>query len=435
MDIIIIIVLILFNGIFAMSEIAVISARKSSLMKDSKEGSKGAKIALTLADNPDKFLSTIQIGITLIGILTGIYSGDTVAKELSNLLIKLNIPETYSAMAAQILVVALVTYLTLIFGELVPKRIGMVMPEKIAKAVAGPMTLLSKIGGPFVWVLSKSALLVSRILGIKDDKSPVTEEEIKSMIEEGRQDGEVKDIEQDIIERAFFLGDRKIESIMTHRNDIVFLDVNMSNDEIKKIVSKNSFSAYPVVDNNLDNIVGVVRVTDIFDKLNSSKSKIEKYVKKAHYYHNNMEVYLVLEEMKKNNTKIGLVSDEFGNIDGMITQSDIFDALVGSTADGKDSKDIRKRKNGGWFVDGKCPIYDFLEYFEIEDENVSNNCNTISGLILELLQHVPTEGEALEWKNLNLEIVDMDGARIDKVIVNKIEKTDDNLNDNKEIDK
>ena len=435
MDIIIIIVLILFNGIFAMSEIAVISARKSSLMKDSKEGSKGAKIALTLADNPDKFLSTIQIGITLIGILTGIYSGDTVAKELSNLLIKLNIPETYSAMAAQILVVALVTYLTLIFGELVPKRIGMVMPEKIAKTVAGPMTLLSKIGCPFVWVLSKSALLVSRILGIKDDKSPVTEEEIKSMIEEGRQDGEVKDIEQDIIERAFFLGDRKIESIMTHRNDIVFLDVNMSNDEIKKIVSKNSFSVYPVVDNNLDNIVGVVRVTDIFDKLNSSKSKIEKYVKKAHYYHNNMEVYLVLEEMKKNNTKIGLVSDEFGNIDGMITQSDIFDALVGSTADGKDSKDIRKRKNGGWFVDGKCPIYDFLEYFEIEDENVSNNCNTISGLILELLQHVPTEGEALEWKNLNLEIVDMDGARIDKVIVNKIEKTDDNLNDNKEIDK
>ena len=148
-----------------------------------------------------------------------------------------------------------------------------------------------------------------------------------------------------------------------------------------------------------------------------------------------MEVYLVLEEMKKNKTKIGLISDEFGNIDGMITQSDIFDALVGSTADGKDSKDIRKRKNGGWFVDGKCPIYDFLEYFEIEDENVSNNCNTISGLILELLQHVPTEGEALEWKNLNLEIVDMDGARIDKVIVNKIEKTDDNLNDNKEIDK
>ena len=427
MDIIIIIVLILLNGIFAMSEIAVISARKTSLMKDSKEGNKGAATALSLANDPDKFLSTIQIGITLIGILTGIYSGDTVAKELSNILTKIHIPQTYTPIIAQVIVVALVTYLTLIFGELVPKRIGMVMPEKIAKVVSRPMTILSKIGAPFVWILSKSASIVSRVLGIKDDKSPVTEEEIKSMIEEGRQGGEVKDIEQDIIERAFFLGDRKIESIMTHRSDIVFLDINMSNDEIKKIISKHSFSAYPVVDNNLDNIVGVIRVTDVFDKLNNSKSKIEKFVKKANYFHNNMEVYLVLEEMKKNKTKIGLISDEFGNIDGMVTQSDIFSALVGSVSEGKESKDIKKRKNGGWFVDGQCPIYDFLEYFEIEDENASNTYNTISGLILELMQHVPSEGESIEWKNLNLEIVDMDGARIDKVIVNKIETNENNL--------
>ena len=431
MDIIIIIVLILLNGIFAMSEIAVISARKTSLMKDSKEGNKGAATALSLANDPDKFLSTIQIGITLIGILTGIYSGDTVAKELSNILTKIHIPQTYTPIIAQVIVVALVTYLTLIFGELVPKRIGMVMPEKIAKVVSRPMTILSKIGAPFVWILSKSASIVSRVLGIKDDKSPVTEEEIKSMIEEGRQGGEVKDIEQDIIERAFFLGDRKIESIMTHRSDIVFLDINMSNDEIKKIISKHSFSAYPVVDNNLDNIVGVIRVTDVFDKLNNSKSKIEKFVKKANYFHNNMEVYLVLEEMKKNKTKIGLISDEFGNIDGMVTQSDIFSALVGSVSEGKESKDIKKRKNGGWFVDGQCPIYDFLEYFEIEDENASSTYNTISGLILELLQHVPSEGESIEWKNLNIEIVDMDGARIDKVIVNKIDIKEEKEEDSK----
>ena len=431
MDIIIIIVLILLNGIFAMSEIAVISARKTSLMKDSKEGNKGAATALSLANDPDKFLSTIQIGITLIGILTGIYSGDTVAKELSNILTKIHIPQTYTPIIAQVIVVALVTYLTLIFGELVPKRIGMVMPEKIAKVVSRPMTILSKIGAPFVWILSKSASIVSRVLGIKDDKSPVTEEEIKSMIEEGRQGGEVKDIEQDIIERAFFLGDRKIESIMTHRSDIVFLDINMSNDEIKKIISKHSFSAYPVVDNNLDNIVGVIRVTDVFDKLNNSKSKIEKFVKKANYFHNNMEVYLVLEEMKKNKTKIGLISDEFGNIDGMVTQSDIFSALVGSVSEGRESKDIKKRKNGGWFVDGQCPIYDFLEYFEIEDENASSTYNTISGLILELLQHVPSEGESIEWKNLNIEIVDMDGARIDKVIVNKIDIKEEKEEDSK----
>ena len=242
MDFLIIIILIILNGVFAMSEIAIISARKSSLMKESKEGNKNAKTALSLANQPEKFLSTIQIGITLIGILTGIYSGDTIAKELSNILIKINIPIIYASSISKIIVVALVTYLTLIFGELVPKRLAMIMPEKIAKAVASPMTILSKIGAPFVWILSKSALIVSKILGIKDDKNPITEEEIKSMVEEGKQVGEVKEVEQDIIERAFFLGDRKIESIMTHRSDIVCLDINMSVDEIKKIISKNPFS-------------------------------------------------------------------------------------------------------------------------------------------------------------------------------------------------
>ena len=420
MDFIIIIILIILNGIFAMSEIAVISARKSALMKESKEGNKNAKIALSLANYPDKFLSTIQIGITLIGILTGIYSGDTVAKELSNILIKIHIPTVYASSIAKIIVVALVTYLTLIFGELVPKRLGMVMPEKISKIVASPMIILSKIGAPFVWILSQSASTVSKILGIKDDKNPITEEEIKSMVEEGKRGGEVKEVEQDIIERAFFLGDRKIESIMTHRSDIICLDINMNNDEIKKIISKNSFSNYPVIDKNLDNIIGIVRITDIFDKLNSQKLKIEKFAKKVNYFHNNMEVYLVLEEMKKNNIKIGFISDEFGNIDGMITQSDIFDALVGAVSENKENENIKERKNGGWFVDGQCPIYDFLEYFDIEDETVSNNYNTISGLILEILQHVPLEGESIKWKNLNIEIVDMDGARIDKIIVKKI---------------
>ena len=419
MDFLIIIILIILNGVFAMSEIAIISARKSSLMKESKEGNKNAKIALSLANQPDKFLSTIQIGITLIGILTGIYSGDTIAKELSNILIKINIPIIYASSISKIIVVALVTYLTLIFGELVPKRLAMIMPEKIAKAVASPMTILSKIGAPFVWILSKSALIVSKILGIKDDKNPITEEEIKSMVEEGKQVGEVKEVEQDIIERAFFLGDRKIESIMTHRNDIVCLDINMSVDEIKKIISKNPFSNYPLIDKNLDNIIGILRITDIFDKLNG-KIKIEKFAKKVNYFHNNMEVYLVLEEMKKNNIKIGFISDEFGNIDGMITQSDIFDALVGSISESKENEDIKERKNGGWFVDGQCPIYDFLEYFEIDDETVSNNYNTISGLILEILQHIPLEGESIKWKNLNIEIIDMDGARIDKIIVKKI---------------
>ena len=236
-EIIIILLLILVNGIFAMSEIAVIQARKTTLSNDEKKGSKGAKTALRLANDPDRFLSTVQIGITLIGILTGIYSGASLSGRFSDVFESFGMPERWAYPLAQGIIVIVVTYLTIIFGELVPKRIGMSVAERVSEIIARPMYVLSVIAGPFVWVLSKSTEAVVDLLGVKNAESKVTEEDIKSIVQEGKEDGEVQEVEQDIVERVFMLGDLTVDSIMTHRSDVVTLDVSMTNDELKEAVS------------------------------------------------------------------------------------------------------------------------------------------------------------------------------------------------------
>lgn len=254
-EIIIIVVLILLNGIFAMSEIALISARKSSLTADVKNGSKVAQLALKLANEPDRFLSTIQIGITLIGILTGIYSGAALADDFSLVLNMWGVSPSYSPMIAQGIIIVFVTYLTLIFGELVPKRIGLSIAERTSKIVARPMYVLSIVAAPFVWLLSKSTSMMFNVLGIKDSGNKVTEEEIKSIVQEGMEDGEVQEVEQDIVERVFLLGDLKINSIMTQRIDITWLDLGMDKEQIKKTFEYKMFDMYPVRDEDRKSVV------------------------------------------------------------------------------------------------------------------------------------------------------------------------------------
>ena len=269
MEIAIIIGLILLNGVFAMSEIAVISARKTSLNVDACNGSQAAKSALKLAGNPDRFLSTVQVGITLIGILTGIYSGDVLAAKLSPVLVKWGMAAKYAYPVAQTAIVIIVTYLTIIFGELVPKRIGMTSAERVSKIIARPMQWLSMIAMPFVWVLAKSTSGMFKLLGIKDRGTKVTEEEIKSLIREGAEDGEVQEVEQDIMERVFTLGDRDLESIMTYRNDIVWIDVAMTKAEVKEAIHNNPFDKYPVCEGDLDNTLGIVYLKDMFMAIDS----------------------------------------------------------------------------------------------------------------------------------------------------------------------
>ena len=417
-EILIIVGLIVLNGIFSMSEVALISARKTRLSTDAKKGSKAAGVALKLANDPDRFLSTVQIGITLIGILTGIYSGNKIASDFSDILVSWGIPVNYSATLAQGIIVVIVTYLTIIFGELVPKRIGLSIAEQAAKTVSRPMNLLSTLALPFVWLLSKSTELIFNLSGIKEADNKVTEEEIKSIIQEGTEDGEVQPVEQDIMQRVFLLGDLKVSSIMTHKSDIVWLDTDMGADEVKKLLSQKLYEFYPIAEGDPDHVKGIVNLKDLVLHLYEPDFKLEALIHEAVFFHESMNVYKALEQMKARKISRALVCDEFGVCTGIITLRDILEGLVGTMDAPGEEPDIIKRVSGdGWLVDGQCALYDFLCYFDRQDLFENAEYHTLGGLILQQLQHIPTSGETLQWNGFHLEIVDMDGARIDKVLV------------------
>lgn len=418
MEFLIIFILILLNGLFSMSEIALISARKSNLSNDARKGSHSARIALKLANDPDKFLSTIQIGITLISILTGIYSGDALANDFRILLVQWGVPAAYARIIAQILIVIFVTYLTILFGELTPKRIGMAASTRMAKLLARPMYALSRIVSPFVWLLSKSTSLIFKLLRINTTAERVTEEEIKSMIEEGTESGEVQEVEQDIVNRVFSLGDRNLKTIMTHRNEVVSLDIDMANAEICSIIHKHFHQIYPVTRNRtLDNIVGVVYLKDLFESLQATNVHLRDLIRPAYYFYETMDVYKALDQIQKNHIKYGLICDEFGSLQGIITMKDILEALVGSLCEEMKEPDIIPRKDGSYLIDGQCSFYDFLKHFDRESLYADYGYNTLGGLIIHQLEHIPESGETLRWNEFQLEIVDMDGVRIDKVSV------------------
>ena len=481
MEILVILLLILLNGLFAMSEIALISARRSNLEMQARQGSAGARQALKLAKDPDRFLSTVQIGITLIGILTGIYSGDTLAAKFGGELARLGIPlrtatvtaqvtiviaVTYltiifgelvpkrigmnaaeraakivaqpmrllsvaaspfvwllsrstATVTAQVTIVIAVTYLTIIFGELVPKRIGMNAAERAAKIVAQPMRLLSVAASPFVWLLSRSTAGVARLLGLQRAESKVTEAEIRSIIQEGAEDGEVQAVEQQIMGRVFSLGDRTVESIMTHRSELAWIDAAASAAQIRETVARAPHNRYPVGEGSLDKLLGVVCLKDLFLHLGDEGFDLRRLVAPAKFFHEGFEVYNALEQLRTEQLGYGIICDEFGVTRGIITLRDIFEALVGELPDPREEPDIVRREDGSCLVDGQCPFYDFLDWFGLENALPCNAYNTVSGLILDQLAHIPATGEKLEWNGFTFEIVDMDGARIDKILVSQ----------------
>ena len=422
MEIFIIIGLILLNGILSMSEIALVSARKARLELDAKRGNKSAQTALKLAGEPDRFLSTIQIGITLIGILTGLYSGEAFAYNLAEVVRHVPVLEPYALGVSKTIIVIIVTYLTLIMGELVPKRIGMGYAERVSMLVAKPMYFLSKLALPFVWLLSKSTSLVIKITGIKaNEENKVTEEEIKAIVKEGFDGGEVQEVEQDIVERVFNLGDRNVGSIMTHRSDLVWLDVTDSIEKIREKVQENLFNIYPVASEKFDNIKGVVYLKDLFGRIDEPDFSLEEVIRPAQYLPENQSVYNALEQFKEARVKYGIVTDEFGGIQGIVTLKDNMEGLIGQVPEVGEEAEIVQRADGSWLVDGQYNFYDFLEYFDMEDLYAEHDYNTLSGLILEILERVPKTGETLTWLTFEFEIVDMDGARIDKVLVKKID--------------
>lgn len=400
-----------------MAEVALISARKSNLRVQAAQGSKLAKRALNLAEDPDKFLSTVQIGITLIGILTGIYSGAALADDFTALLISWGVPAHTAEVVSPTVIVVVVTYLSIVFGELVPKRIGMSAAENVAKIMATPMHYLSVLASPFVWLLSKSIDAVAHLLRLQEVESTVSEAEIKSIIQEGTECGEVQEVEQRIVDRVFSLGDRTIGSIMTPRHELIWLDVSMSTEQIRDIVSREPHSIYPVMDANPDKLQGVVFLKQLFATINQPDFQLISIVQQPKFFHKHTEVYNALEQMRTEHLSYGIVCDEFGLTQGVITLRDVLEALVGDMLSESEQPNIVERGEGSCLIDGQCPFYDFLLHFGLEDCFSHSDYNTVSGLTLDVLGHVPEVGERFSWHDFDFEVVDMDNARIDKLLV------------------
>lgn len=418
-EIIILLILIIVNGLFVMSEIALVSARKGRLESMANKGDSKAKAALDLAENPEKFLSTAQIGITLISILTGVYSGEKFSENLKPYLENIAFLKPYASTLSTVLIVMLVTFLSIILGELIPKRMGMLRAEKIARVVAGPINVLSAITYPIIWLLNLISNLFFKLINIKPaSDSAVTEEEIKAMITEGSEHGTIEEEEKEIIERVFHLGDRKITALMTHRTEIIWFD---EEDTVQKIIDQSDdiiYSTYPVCNKSIDDIRGIIYIKELIKA--DTNAKLGSLVKPALFVPENNTPYQLLEKIK--NTKIHscFIVNEYGTMEGMITLNDIMEAIVGDVPQtGQEEYEITERGDGTYLVDAQIAFYDFLSRFEKtewvnEDEH---EFDTVAGFVLHELERIPKTGDSFEWRGFTFEIVDMDSQRIDKLLV------------------
>ncbi len=429
MEILILLILIFVNALFVMSEIALVSVRKGRLEAMSNKGDEKAKAALDLAENPEKFLSTAQIGITLISILTGVYSGEKFSKDLKPIVEQIEVLIPYAETVSTVIIVVLVTFLSIVFGELIPKRIGMLRAEKIAKAVAFPMNILSKIAYPIVWLLNGITNLIFKLFNIKvSSDSAVTEEEIKAMISEGSEHGTIEEEEKDIIERVFHLGDRSITSLMTHRTDIQWLNVSATVEDVKNKFDDIIFSSYPVCEEIVDNIKGIINVKDLV-KANPT-TLLKDLAKPAMFVPENNTAYQLLEKFKATKIHSCFIVNEYGTLEGMITLNDILEAIVGDVPQsGQEEYEIITRQDGTYLVDAQIQFYNFLSHFEKtewmnEDEH---DFDTLAGFVLHELEHIPKTGETFDWRGFQFEIIDMDGQRIDKLLVKISEEIKDNM--------
>jgi putative hemolysin len=420
--------LIILNGLFSMAEIALVSARKARLEAQAAKGDTDAAKALKLANHPDTFLSTVQIGITLIGVLTGIFSGDKFKEPLAAWLAQFSGLAEYSSTISTTIIVILVTYLSLVLGELVPKRIGLSNPEGIAKSVAGPMRIAGWITFPFIWLLSKSSHLIVRMLRIKANDNQVTEEEIKAIISEGTEQGTIEEAEQEIIERVFHLSDRNITSLMTHRSDIEWLEGDKKVGEVRAQLQDMIHSVYPVCEDNIDHIKGVVSIKDLFTA--DADATIFSIMRAAMYVPENNSAYQVLEKFKQTKIHQCFIVDEYGSVQGLMTLNDILEAIVGDIPQEEDEDyEIVERADGSFLIDAQIPFYDFLSKFDKTEwmEKWEQDFNTLAGFIIHHLERIPKTGETLDWESFRFEIVDMDNHRIDKVLVTTTEPLVDGL--------
>lgn len=418
-----------------MAEIALVSSRKTKLEIAAKNGDNGAQEALNLANAPNRFLSTVQIGITLISILSGIYSGDNLTIKFQAPIEQIPLLAPYAKSIAIGLTTLSLGFLTLVLGELVPKRIGMSNPEAIAKFMAKPMNVISSITSPFIYLLTIASDLILKILSIKTSDSSVTEEEIKSMIQEGATGGAIDEIEQEIVQNVFHLGDRKITSLMTNRGEVVFLDIEDGIETNKQKIIDTRHSVYLVCKDGIDDLIGLFYTKDLLGKdLDKSLENLKDLCREPLIVPENNDTYQVLEKFKKEKIHIGVIVDEYGSVLGLVTLNDIMDALVGDISENDEfSYEIKEREDGSFLIDAQLPFDDFLSEFDI---NISNRkeytgFNTLGGFALHIFQEIPETGQKFKWEDFSFEIVDMDRNRIDKILV-KLGGDDEDTNETRD---
>ena len=428
MDIIIISILILLNGALAMAEIAIISAKRSKLQRLSRDGDKSAELALTFSKNPNEFLSSIQIGITLVGILAGVFGGAKFAEALSLKISQIPGFGPYSLSIALFIVVITITYLTLVIGELVPKRLAMSYPETISRLVARPVQFILTVTSPLVSFLSFSTDLILKILNVKDMEESVSEDEVKTLIAEGAKTGVFDREEKDILERTFKVGDKKVRELMTPRSEIIWIDINHSEKTIREKIIKNPLSYYPVCRGSLDKVKGVIRTEDLLTEYLVKESiEIEKLLYKPILVSENVKALTVLDLFKKSGIHMSLVLDEFGSVQGLISLADIMEAIVGNipSIDEINDLEIVRRDDGSYLIDGLLTAEEFKEHFNVKTISVdeSGDFNTIGGYafntMMILKNRIPLTGDKFENEQFTFEIMDMDGNRIDKLLVKK----------------
>lgn len=423
-ELIIIFLLLLLNAFFALSEMAIVSASKPLLRQAEKQGKKGAAVALQLAEDSGRFLSTVQVGITLVGIIAGAYGGATIAEHLTpsfNDIVWIN---PYGETVAVMLVVTVITYFSVVLGELIPKQIALNHPEKLAVLVARPMCWLSRVCSPVVIILEGSARLLMQAAGIKKNEETVTETEVKAVIAEGVASGAIEKNEHQIIQRVIRLGDRDIKSIMTHRTDIAFIDIHDDLETVRKKIQTAGHSRYPVVDGNTSKILGIVKTKELFEgAFTPGTFKVSNHLREVTFVPEGTSCLEVLDIFKQKHLHIAIVIDEYGSAEGIFTTSDLMEAIVGvlpSNYGRAEEPLIFKRADGSWLVDGLTSVDEVNITLGFEEIPIDDNFQTIGGFILHELKQMPKVGDKLQHAGHTFEIVDMDGRRIDKILIETV---------------
>lgn len=422
LNVLILLLLVLANGAFAMAEIAVVSARPIRLEQQAKEGDAGAEAALLLNQSPGRFLSTVQVGITLVGVFSGAFGGTTLAGPIAEALQGVPLLDPYRQAIGLGIVVVSVTYLSLILGELVPKRIALHDPEEVASLVARPMGLLAQLARPVVYFLTWSTDTVFGMLGIRPDEEPeITEEEIKVMMEKGLEEGAFVRQEQAVVERVFQLEERRVGSICTPRTDIMWLDLEDPLEETKQRILSSIHSRFPVAEGGLDRVVGIVQAKDLLALcLSGEPLDLQRVLREPKFVPESMKAFELLEAFKEARMHIALVMDEYGGLEGIVTTNDVLEGLVGDIpVAGEESEAPFRRADGSWLLEGMLSVEEFKDLFDLREVPGEERAlfETLGGFIMSKLGRVPRTGDYFTWRDLHIEVVDMDGLRVDKVLV------------------